>query len=101
MKIPRFKGIINVITTPFNADNSIDYDVLEKHIEFRDCRRRACDHAGRIDRRILCAVLPGAAARARVRRRQGSRPPADLCRRQLDAGRRDRGAGWSGGGARL
>lgn len=34
MKIPRFEGIINVITTPFDADNSIDYDVLEQHIEF-------------------------------------------------------------------
>ena len=34
MKIPRFEGIINVITTPFDADNAIDYDVLEQHIEF-------------------------------------------------------------------
>jgi 4-hydroxy-tetrahydrodipicolinate synthase len=34
MKIPRFEGIINVITTPFDADHSIDYDMLEQHIEF-------------------------------------------------------------------
>lgn len=33
MKIPRFEGIINVITTPF-ADGSINFDVLERHIEF-------------------------------------------------------------------
>jgi len=34
MKIPQFEGIINVITTPFDADGAIDYDVLEKHVEF-------------------------------------------------------------------
>jgi 4-hydroxy-tetrahydrodipicolinate synthase len=34
MKIPQFEGIINVITTPFDSDNAIDYDVLEQHIEF-------------------------------------------------------------------
>lgn len=34
MKIPHFEGIINVITTPFDADGAIDYDVLAKHVEF-------------------------------------------------------------------
>jgi 4-hydroxy-tetrahydrodipicolinate synthase len=34
MKIPHFEGIINVITTPFDADGAIDYDVLEKRVEF-------------------------------------------------------------------
>ena len=34
MKIPQFEGIINVITTPFDADGAINYDVLEQHIEF-------------------------------------------------------------------
>src|SRR4051812_18403187 len=34
MKIPLFEGIINVITTPFSGDGAINYDVLEKHIEF-------------------------------------------------------------------
>ena len=33
MKIPQFEGILNVITTPF-ADGAIDFDVLERHIEF-------------------------------------------------------------------
>jgi 4-hydroxy-tetrahydrodipicolinate synthase len=34
MKIPQFKGIITVITTPFKKDGSINFDVLAKHIEF-------------------------------------------------------------------
>ena len=34
MKIPQFKGIITVITTPFRKDGSINYDVLAKHMEF-------------------------------------------------------------------
>ena len=100
MKIPQFEGIINVITTPFGADGAINYDVLEQHIEFVI--------AGGVH-----AILPGGstgeyyaqsfAERRRVlelRRRQGSRPPAALCRHQLDAGRRDHRAGRCGGRAR-
>jgi 4-hydroxy-tetrahydrodipicolinate synthase len=34
MKIPRYEGIITVITTPFKEDGSVNYDVLAKHIEF-------------------------------------------------------------------
>lgn len=34
MKIPTFQGIIAVITTPFDRQGAIDYDVLERHIEF-------------------------------------------------------------------
>src|SRR5262245_2338568 len=34
MKIPKFEGIINVITTPFDNDGSLDLDALGKHIEF-------------------------------------------------------------------
>ncbi len=34
MKIPQFNGIINVITTPFRKDESIDFDVFARHIEF-------------------------------------------------------------------
>ena len=34
MKIPKFEGIITVITTPFDRSGKIDFSVLEKHIEF-------------------------------------------------------------------
>jgi 4-hydroxy-tetrahydrodipicolinate synthase len=34
MKIPEYRGIITVITTPFRDDGGINYDTLEKHIEF-------------------------------------------------------------------
>src|SRR4051795_5209439 len=34
MRIPQYKGIITVITTPFRDDRGINYDTLEKHIEF-------------------------------------------------------------------
>lgn len=34
MKIPTFQGIIAVITTPFDDQGAISYDVLETHIEF-------------------------------------------------------------------
>lgn len=34
MKIPKFEGIINVITTPFDKDGSLDLEALGKHIEF-------------------------------------------------------------------
>jgi 4-hydroxy-tetrahydrodipicolinate synthase len=34
MNIPTFKGIITVITTPFDAIGKIDFTVLDKHIDF-------------------------------------------------------------------
>lgn len=34
MKIPRYEGIITVVTTPFTDDGEIDFDVLGGHVEF-------------------------------------------------------------------
>jgi len=34
MHIPQYRGIITVVTTPFRHDNSINFDALEKHLEF-------------------------------------------------------------------
>ncbi len=34
MQIPTFKGIMTVVTTPFNMAGAIDFDVLGKHLEY-------------------------------------------------------------------
>jgi 4-hydroxy-tetrahydrodipicolinate synthase len=34
MLIPMFKGVITVVTTPYSADGSINFDVLGRHIDF-------------------------------------------------------------------
>lgn len=34
MNVPEFNGIITVIATPFAKDQSIDFDVLDRHLDF-------------------------------------------------------------------
>jgi len=34
MKIPQYRGIITVVTTPFREEGGIGFEILEKHIEF-------------------------------------------------------------------